>query len=141
MDAANFWEASMKRPLVLLALAAAALPLAACVEDGYGYAAIYSTPYYGWYDNFYGPIYDGYWGTDNFFYYRLTPNDRNYRRGDSRHFRRDAVPGGSYNRFEGTIRQPPQGARMPNFPRKPQAGQPDRPSRSSDRRDRGHDGQ
>lgn len=129
----------MKRSILLFGLAAAALPLAGCVGDGYGYGygGIYSTPYYGWYDGYYGSIYDGYWGTDNFFYFRLNPNDRSYRRGDRQHFRREDVPGGRFNRFEGTVRQPPQGTRMPRFPRDQQSAQPGQPGgREGGRRDR-----
>jgi hypothetical protein len=44
------------------------------------------------YDQFYGPIVTGYWGTDNMFHYRLVANgpwliDR------ARHFRRNAASG------------------------------------------------
>jgi hypothetical protein len=51
-----------------------------------------SYPYNGWYDGYYGPIYDGYWGRDGFFYYRSAPDARAFRRGDRNHFRRDAPP-------------------------------------------------
>ncbi|WP_338468097.1 hypothetical protein RXV95_05950 [Novosphingobium sp. ZN18A2] len=110
----------MKRPVLLACLALGiAAPLAAC-HDGYrshitlGWSTY---PYYGWYDGYYGTIYDGYWGVDNFFYYRLTPQERYFRRGDSQHFRRDATrpPDQRFRRFEGTLRPPPQGTRMPEF--------------------------
>jgi hypothetical protein len=126
----------MKRFTLLLGIAIVALPLAACVEDGYGYGVYSTTPYYGWYDGYYGSIYDGYWGADNFFYFRLTPNDRAYRRGDRQHFRKEPVPGGRFDRFEGTIRQPPQGTRMPHYPHDRQQGQPrQRNDREDGRRD------
>ena len=111
----------MKPRTALIFLALAAAPLAAC-DDGYGYGrgSLYWSdyPYNGWYDGYYGSIYDGYWGTDNFFYYRLGPSERNYRRADRDHFRRGDMPqGGNYHRFEGTTHQPPQGTHMPRFPR------------------------
>jgi hypothetical protein len=65
----------MKKTLALLALSLSVTTLAACVDDGYGYGggvAYGPGPYAydGWYDGAYGPIYDGYWGSDNYFYYR-----------------------------------------------------------------------
>jgi hypothetical protein len=109
----------MKRPLILACLAASTLSLSACYHDGYDsrVTVSWSTyPYYGWYDGYYGTIYDGYW-VDNLFYYRLTPQDRAFRRGDPRHFRRgDTRPAEPrFRRFDGTLRPPPQGTRMPRF--------------------------
>jgi len=128
----------MKRTTALLGLALATLPLGACVDDGYRGGGVISVgyPYAGWYDGYYGSIYDGYWGSDNYFYYRLTPQDRAYRRDLRYHFRRDGTrPSPTYRRFEGTLRSPPQGTRMPRFPRDQR---PDyRPDRDKDQdRDR-----
>ncbi|WP_157081191.1 hypothetical protein [Novosphingobium naphthalenivorans] len=108
----------MKRPVILTCLAASVLSLSACY-DGYGshVSVGWSTyPYYGWYDDFYGPIYDGYWA-DNIFYYRLSPQDRAFRRGDPQHFRREEMRPAEprFKRFEGTLRPPEQGTRMPRF--------------------------
>ncbi|MCJ2178162.1 hypothetical protein [Novosphingobium album (ex Hu et al. 2023)] len=123
----------MKRPVILTCLAASVLSLSACY-DGYGsrVTVSWSTyPYYGWYDGFYGPIYDGYW-VNSIFYFRLTPQDRAFRAGDPQHFRRgDMRPTEPrFKRFEGTLRPPPQGTHMPRFepPR-------DQPSRREDHRD------
>lgn len=114
-------ESEMKRPILLSALALGlAVPLGGCYGPGYhtGVTVGWSTyPYYGWYDGYYGTIYDGYWGLDSFFYYRLNPQDRTFRRGDPQHFRRDDArpPDQRFQRFEGTLRPPPQGTRMPKF--------------------------
>lgn len=111
----------MKRTIALLGLALATVPLSSCAGDGYryGYGSLSwsSYPYSGWYNDYYGPFYDGYWGADGFFYFRLDGRERSYRRDQYRHFRRDAhSPGDRFRRFEGSIRPPPRGTRMPNFP-------------------------
>ena len=102
----------MHRSTTLIAIALAALPLAGCVTDeygdGYGYGngyygggydryayndrydnGYYGSPYDVWYDGYYGPINDGYWAGDGYFYY-TTGRDRDWRRGSAGHFRRDA---------------------------------------------------
>lgn len=119
----------MKRSIALAALALASVPLAACVDDGYNYGVGVgwrSYPYDVWYDGYYGPFYDGYWGTDGFFYYRQFEHDRHYRRANRGHFRRDGdhfyrdrptVPDPRFRRYDGRTRQPPQGTRMPRYPR------------------------
>jgi hypothetical protein len=111
----------MKAILAVLVVSGA-LGLAACESDGYygsslygstaygstRYSDRYSDRYYspqtvwhrGWYDNYYGPIYDGYWGPGDVFYYRVRPGDRFYR-DDRRHFRRNEFRGGLAFRFEG----------------------------------------
>ena len=48
-----------------------------------------------YYDDSYGPYYDGYWGTDGAFYYRDTA-DHPYVRDDAKHFRPDNA-GGSFH--------------------------------------------
>ncbi|SDD89775.1 hypothetical protein SAMN05444678_1342 [Sphingomonas sp. YR710] len=108
----------MKRSIFVMSLALVALPLTACVEDGYGYGGVYMGsvyPYSGYYDGFYGPIYDGYWGSNGYFYYRLGEQDRAYKRGDRSHFYRGRdVPNTRFHPIEGSTR-PQQGARMPHF--------------------------
>ena len=52
---------------------------------GVGYGGGYA--YDGFYDNYYGPIYDGYWGRGEVFYYRGVDHGR-YLRDRSGHFRR-----------------------------------------------------
>lgn len=100
--------------LLITALAAsAALGLAACESDGYydgggGFSAGYyghgprSVWYDGWYDNFYGPVYDGYWGPGDSFFYRTAPGGIYYRDGLN-HFRRGRFDGGSQFRFRGSM--------------------------------------
>jgi len=70
----------------LLAVAAAALAVSGCAQDmGYG-------PYFGgdtaYYDDFYGPFYNGYWGSGDVFYYS-TGRGRPYIRDEGHHFRHD----------------------------------------------------
>ena len=81
----------MKRSIVVLSLALAALPLTACVDDGY-------------------------WGTNGLFFYRSSERKRSYRQGGRDHFRRggDVQPGGRFRPMQGNTR-PPRGARMPHF--------------------------
>lgn len=109
----------MKRSIIMLSLALSALPLTACVEDGYTYGGVYmgsGYPYDGYYDGYYGSIYDGYWGTNGYFYFRLYEHDRNYRRGDRNHFRRpgDHIPHDRFRPMQGHARPQP-GTRMPKF--------------------------
>jgi hypothetical protein len=81
-------------PAWIGAVAAAAL-LSSCAYDGHyhggGYAAA-GVDYDGYYDDFYGPIGDGYWGPDDFFYYS-NGSDHQFHRDDAHHFRHDAVSG------------------------------------------------
>ncbi len=56
--------------------------------DGYGYVA--NGPYYdGYYDDYYGPVEEGFWGPDGYFYYG--DHDHNFHRGEPAHFRREAA--------------------------------------------------
>lgn len=92
----------MKHLMISLGLA---LGLSACAtygDNGYGYGGGYA--YNGYYDNYYGPVYDGYWGDGDLFYYRTVRNGP-YLRDDSRHFRRDTYQG--YREFR--VRGPRQG--------------------------------
>jgi hypothetical protein len=90
-------EDAMKR---LLLIACAALPLAACTTYGPGYGPGPAVAYDGYYDDYYGPIYDGYWGDDGAFFYR-TGAHGHYRRGDGAHFRHDmnGFSGGNMGHF------------------------------------------
>ena len=88
-----------------IAIVCLALPLAGCVGydgyGGYGYGARYGAPiaYDGFYDNYYGPIYDGYWGGGGAFYYRSHERGR-WIRDRGNHFRQ--APGGpGFNAFHG----------------------------------------
>jgi len=76
----------------------AALPLAACTTYGGGHGAVgASFAYDGFYDDYYGPIYDGYWGDGDVFYYR-TAHRGHYVRDDSHHFYHDmnTAPAGGH---------------------------------------------
>jgi hypothetical protein len=91
------------------AVLAATLMASACAsyDDGRGYGNRHyartsvSVGYYdGWYDGHYGPVHDGYWGDDRFFYYRASPRgpwivDR------GNHFRRDRFDGGRSFHYRG----------------------------------------
>jgi len=115
-----FKFAPVKSGIALGLLALCTVPLAGCADDyAYGGGVAYGPgpyAYDGWYDGYYGPIYDGYWGSDNYFYYRRGGGDRAYIRGDGGHFRHDA-PGGEhhYQPLRGSM-TPPQGVHMPHFP-------------------------
>ena len=108
----------MKKHLILAACAMLpALSLGACAT-GYGYGGgVYAGgpyAYDGFYDDFYGPIYDGYWGDDGFFYYRSGEHDRGFHRGDRSHFARDGAPGEHFHAIHGTMNAS-RGMRMPHF--------------------------
>ena len=89
---------------IILTAAVSAIGLAACedtYDNGYGYGYGSSSYGYGpygyayvdgYYDNFYGPFYEGYWGPDAYFYYRTAPSS-GFIRDDEHHFRRDSVSG------------------------------------------------
>lgn len=95
----------MNRLMIALCVALPALPLAACAGGYYGGAAYAGGPYgySGYYDDYYGPIYDGYWGDDGAFYYRSGAHDRHYRRGDSSHFSRTEARGANFHSFQGSL--------------------------------------
>lgn len=84
----------MKRVLILSLALGAMISLGGCTGYyggagvGYGYNS-YDDLYY---DNYYGPVRDGYWSQDGWYYYR-DRTTRQYRRDDGRHFRRDAADG------------------------------------------------
>ena len=110
----------MKPIAAAITLAIAATLPAACHHDVYGRGALVwsSYPYYGWYDGYYGTFHDGYWGTDGYFWYRMTPQERRYRKDERRHFRRENRDGNpAYKRFDRRMNPPRDGTRMPNYPR------------------------
>ncbi|WP_353228302.1 hypothetical protein [Novosphingobium sp.] len=109
----------MKRSMTAALMALASLPLSACVgEYGPGMGIGYDSgpyAYDGYYDGYYGQVYDGYWGDDNAFYYRRGDGDREYRRGDGGHFAREAPRGqGNYQPLHGSMTYR-QGVTMPHF--------------------------
>lgn len=109
----------MRKMLIALCAALPALSLGGCAAGyggGYGRVDYAGGPYGydGYYDDFYGPIHDGYWGSDGFFYYRGGANERRFRRGDPGHFRRDPGPGDRFHAMRGSI-APGPGMRMPHF--------------------------
>jgi hypothetical protein len=79
----------MKRFARLACAALASALLAGCAgTSGGGGVAI---GYDGFYDDYYGPLTNGYWANDGFFYYM---DARGHRHRDSgRHFRHDTAPG------------------------------------------------
>lgn len=108
----------MKRALTFALLAVASVPLSACA-GGVGLEVDAPGPYAydGWYDGYYGQVYDGYWGNDGYFYYRHSEGEGAYVRGDRNHFARQAPQGrNDYQAIHGTT-TPRQGVRAPNYPR------------------------
>jgi hypothetical protein len=86
----------MKPILFALAIFAAGASLVACANDGphgpppgYGPGPL---AFDGYYDDGYGPFYDGYWGDDGAFYYAPRQGEP-FRRDDAGHFRRDSAQG------------------------------------------------
>lgn len=109
------------RGITLLVCSAALAGLSGCASDGYygadlgyGYGSPYT--YDGWYDGYYGPIYDGYWGSDGYFYYRTSDRDRDFHRGGHDHFARSQyTPGSNYREMRGNF-TPQREYRMPSYP-------------------------
>lgn len=112
----------MKKFLTLAALPAALIGLGACstYDGGYGYSSYgysdygYNTGYsdYGYspgyssgiwydayYDDFYGPVYGGYWASDGYFWYQSRIGG-SYVRDHARHFRRDHHNGYKAYRYQ-----------------------------------------
>lgn len=107
----------MKRAITIALLAISAAPLAACV-DGMGVEMSAPGPYAydGWYDGYYGQVYDGYWGSDGYFYYRHNEGEGAFVRGDRQHFARQAPQGPhNYQHIQGNT-MPRQGVRAPHYP-------------------------
>jgi hypothetical protein len=80
------------RKMLIAAALGGMLILPACAYDGGG--AYYGAGYGGadvYYDNYYGPYTDGYWGPDAYFYYRGA--DGRFLRDQDRHFRRQMYGG------------------------------------------------
>ncbi len=81
----------MKTRIGLAALTTAAL-LAGCAGPYYGGPGpVAAVGYDGYYDDYYGPFDDGYWGGDGGFYYR--GGDHHYHRDTGNHFSHVAAAG------------------------------------------------
>lgn len=78
----------------LIGAATLVLSLGACAYEGDHHRDHYvaSVDYDGYYDDYYGPITDGYWGQDGVFMF-TTDQGRSYRRDDDHHIQRDASAG------------------------------------------------
>lgn len=94
----------MKRLLLALSLGAAVLGVSACAgaygpDSGRGLAYYDHGPigFDGFYDDAYGPFYDGYWGDGGFYY--STGEGRPYQLDRGNHFRHDAFDG--FHAFHG----------------------------------------
>jgi len=59
----------------LLAIAAMSLALQSCASNGHGMRGFAALDYDAYYDDAYGPFYDGFWGDDGAFYHREHPGD------------------------------------------------------------------
>src|SRR5579871_2309183 len=90
--------AKMRLLAPLAAIAALTLSLAAC-ETYYAYGYVD-----GYYDDFYGPWYDGYWGPGDVFFYRTGPRDH-FHRDDGGHFRH-MTSGGGFHSFHARAAAP-----------------------------------
>jgi hypothetical protein len=84
----------MKITALLVAVAATALS-ACATEVAYGPGPGYPVAAVGWdgyYDDYYGPFYDGYWGEDGGFYYRSGPH-AGWNKDTGGHFTKEARSG------------------------------------------------
>jgi len=93
----------MKLPLILAA-GAALVMLAGCETGPYGpgpgyYGPVGDIEYDGWYDGFYGPVYDGYWRGGHFWY--RDAEGHPFRRDTANHFAHEAH-GPSFQHIHGT---------------------------------------
>ena len=77
---------------LLICASAAAILLSGCAYDRPAYYAEGAYPYPVYYDGYYGPIWDGYWGVDGFFYF-VDVHGHQFRRDDGHHFSREAAAG------------------------------------------------
>ncbi len=62
-------ETEMKST-ALLAIASISVALASCASAGHGRGGLASLDYDAYYDDAYGPYFDGFWGDDGIFYHR-----------------------------------------------------------------------
>ncbi len=83
------------RRLLFLAAAAGMLAAAGCASDGYYGGGAYgynsAAPADVWYDGYYGPYSEGYWGDGGAFYFRS--QDGHVYRDRADHFRTREFPG------------------------------------------------
>jgi hypothetical protein len=101
----------MKRLAYFAAVAAAAVSLTACMDMGHHHGGPYAGAYVdGYYDDAYGPVYDGYWGDGDAFYYRGSA-DGEFRRDDAHHFSR--ATGNGFHPMHMRAGQAPHGAQSP----------------------------
>jgi hypothetical protein len=84
----------MRKMLIALGAAGLAMTVSACADYGYGphRGGPEAMAYDGYYDDFYGPFYDGYWGDDGAFWYTLGEG-RPFVRDEHGHFRHDGPQG------------------------------------------------
>jgi hypothetical protein len=79
--------------LLATCVGAALMMLAGCAYEYQSWPYGYYVGAPIWYDDYYGPYYDGYWGPDGFFYYSEGAGHP-FRADMSGHFRREAFSGG-----------------------------------------------
>jgi hypothetical protein len=84
----------MKIMALGLAIASMSVALPACASYGHGQYA-----YDAYYDDAYGPYYDGYWGDDGLFWYRNRSG--HYIRDDGHHFQHGPGGGGFHGVHSG----------------------------------------
>jgi hypothetical protein len=95
----------VKRIFLVLGAGAACIGLGACVDHVYSarqpadFYVNHPVAYDGYYDDFYGAIYDGYWGDEGFYYSKRMGEPFLVDHGN--HFRREAGPG--FHAFHGGV--------------------------------------
>ncbi len=91
----------MRKMLIAAALGGMMI-LPACA-GGYGYYGASAGPADVYYDGFYGPYTEGYWGPDAAFYYR--GGDGRFIRDESNHYRRGMFGGAHHYHSHGAPRE------------------------------------
>ncbi len=82
----------MKKFLVAACAIGAALLTSACADDSYNRHGSMAVAYSGYYDDAYGPFYDGYWGGDEGHGYSAMTGQQ-VSRDEAHHFRHDHFNG------------------------------------------------
>jgi len=83
----------MRMMVLGLAIAGMAITLPSCASYGHGPGfGVAALDYDAYYDDAYGPFYDGYWGDDGAFYYRGGP-DGGFSRDGGGHFQHGPAAG------------------------------------------------
>jgi hypothetical protein len=87
----------MMKPVLIALCATSVVALSACADDSSFYRPHYAgvTDYDAYYDDFYGPFYDGYWAPGGNYFYRTGPRGR-FREDRAMHFHHEGGVAGMH---------------------------------------------